>query len=84
MPLTSTPSNIPSESVSGDVGSVSKMSPSNESLRPSPSVSLFCGSVWVIPSTSAVKISQPPGPRDRTGLHGDSVIVWLIGPGLKY
>ena len=83
-PLYSIPSRIPSESVSGEVGSVSKMRPSRESFRPSPSVSLFCGSVWVIPSTSAVKIPHPPGPRESTGLQGDSVIVMLIGPGLKY
>ena len=40
-PLNSIPSRIPSESVSGEVGSVSKTSPSKESFRPSPSVSLF-------------------------------------------
>ena len=40
-PLYSIPSRIPSESVSGDVGSVSKIRPSKESFRPSPSVSLF-------------------------------------------
>ena len=44
-PLYSIPSRIPSESVSGEVGSVSRISPSRESFSPSPSVSLFWGSV---------------------------------------
>ncbi len=83
-PLTSTPSLIPSPSVSGEVGSVSKTSASYESLRPSPSVSFSWGSVEVIPSTSAVKIRQPPGPKSSTGLQGDSVAVMLRGPGRKY
>ena len=83
-PLTSTPSEMPSPSVSTAVGSVSSMKASYESFRPSPSVSLLLGSVWVILSTSAVKMAQPPGPRPRIGLHGDSVAVMLNGPGLKY
>ena len=27
---------------------------------------------------------QPPGPKESTGLQGDSVAFILIGPGLKY
>ena len=83
-PFTSTPSQIPSPSVSTAVGSVRSTNASYESFRPSPSVSLLFGSVWVMPSTSAVNMTQPPGPKPRTGLHGDSVPVMLNGPGRKY
>ena len=40
--------------------------------------------VEVIPSTSAVRVAQPPGPTTVTGSHGDVVSVGLpLGPGLK-
>ena len=44
-PLTSTPSEIPSPSVSSAVGSVRRTNASYESFNPSPSVSLLLGSV---------------------------------------
>ena len=53
-PFTSTPSGIPSLSVSDAVGSVSRTRASYESFNPSLSLSARCGLVEVIPSTSAV------------------------------
>ena len=84
-PLTSTPSGIPSLSVSEDVGSVSSIRASYESFKPSLSLSARCGFVEVIPSTSAVYVAHPPGPTPVTGSHGDVVSVGLpSGPGLKH
>ena len=83
-PLTSTPSDMPSLSVSTAVGSVRSINASLESFKPSPSVSLEYGSVNVMPSTSAVRKAHPPGPRASTGSHGVSVSVPLSGPGWKY
>ncbi len=84
-PLTSTPSSIPSLSVSTSVGSVSRTRASWESFRPSPSVSAINGFVVNTPSTSAVKVVQPPGPIARTGLQGEIVSVrpLFAGPGWK-
>ena len=78
------PSVMPSLSVSTAVGSVRSIKASLESFKPSPSVSFENGSVKVIPSTSAVRKAQPPGPSDSTGLHGVSVCVPFSGPGWKY
>ena len=74
-PLISIPSEIPSLSVSELVGSVNKVRASYESLSPSLSVSLSCGLVDVIPSTSAVSVAHAPGPIPWTGSQGETVSV---------
>ena len=83
-PFTSTPSGIPSLSVSDEVGSVNRISASYESFKPSLSLSARCGFVEVIPSTSAVYVAHPPGPTPVTGSHGDVVSVGFPSvPGRK-
>ena len=69
------PSLTPSASVSGFVGSVSSVSASCESFRPSLSVSESRGFVEVIPSVSAVKVAHPPGPIPWCGEQGVVVSV---------